>query len=348
MQLAWLGTLLGVLAGIFTIATANAADFKNKTITMLIGSEPGGGTDASGRLVAPFLAKYLPGAPSIVVKNMPGAHGMAALNFLVQQTKPDGLTIVAGSSSQVNPMTTRKANAIYDPLKFNYVGGIGRGGVVVLANKESLKRLTDKSQGPLFFGVLDGTRSSEQAALWGIEYLGWNVKWVIGYRGTSGVALALERGEIDMATTGNMFHIQKLVDTGKFVVLSQSGSLENGKMMPRPDFGNAPVFADLIDEKIKGPLEKQAFQYWKAINTMDKWLALAEGTPDDVVRDYREAFTKLSNDTEFKEAGKRISEDLEPQHYKDVEVLVKELAGTTDQVENWIRDTLRKQGLKVD
>lgn len=334
---------LPVLAG-----TAGAVDFKGKTITVLIGSEPGGGTDASGRLVSPFIAKYLPGSPVAVIRNMPGAHGMTALNYFVQQTKPDGLTMVSGSSSQVNPLTTRRANAQYDPTKFNFIGGIGRGGVVILANKDSLQRLTDKSAKPTFFGVLDGTRSSEQAALWGIDYLGWNAKWVIGYRGTSAIILALERGEIDLGTTGNMFHIKKLVDTGKFVVLYQSGTLEGGKMVPRPDFGNAPVFGDQVEGKLKGPLEKQAFSYWQAINTMDKWMAIAEGSPPEIVAAYRTAFAKMSDDAEFKELGKRISDDLKPQHYKDVENLVTKLAATTDDVEKFIKDTLRKQGLRME
>ena len=92
----------GLAAGALALAAfavsfapvAQAADFKGKSISMVIGSEPGGGTDNAGRLIAPFLEKYLPGNPSVVVRNMPGAQGIAALTYVVQQTKPDGLTVM--------------------------------------------------------------------------------------------------------------------------------------------------------------------------------------------------------------------------------------------------------------
>src|SRR4051812_2287413 len=72
--------IVGFLLGSWPLGQAlGQVDFKGKSITMLIGSDPGGGTDASGRLVAPFLAKHLPGQPTVVVRNMPGADGMTAL-----------------------------------------------------------------------------------------------------------------------------------------------------------------------------------------------------------------------------------------------------------------------------
>jgi hypothetical protein len=70
------------------------------------------------------------------------------------------------------------------------------------------------------------TRQAMQITLWGVEYLGWNVKWVVGYPGTNEVMLALERGEIDMTATGNMCQIQKLLDRETFRILNQSGGME--------------------------------------------------------------------------------------------------------------------------
>jgi tripartite-type tricarboxylate transporter receptor subunit TctC len=85
-----------------TGAAAQDVSFKDKHVTMIIGYAAGGGTDASGRLIAQFIGKYLPGQPNIVVRNQPGADGMTALNYMVQQTKPDGMTITMGSSTQVD------------------------------------------------------------------------------------------------------------------------------------------------------------------------------------------------------------------------------------------------------
>ena len=62
-------------------------------------------------------------------------------------------------------------------------------------------------------GALGGVpRSGMQTTAWGIDYLGWNAKWVLGYRGTNDLMVALERGEIDMTSTGNLFQIQKFLE----------------------------------------------------------------------------------------------------------------------------------------
>jgi tripartite-type tricarboxylate transporter receptor subunit TctC len=345
LTLALAAAVCGAMPG---AAAADVTDFKGKTISMVIGSEPGGGSDASGRLMAPLLEKYLPGKPQIVVRNMPGAHGITALNYVAQQTKPDGLTVIAASSAQANPITLKKDNGQYDPIKLRYIGGLGRGGSVVLVNTDSEKRLFDRSQPPLFFGVLDGTRSSEQVAVWGIEYLGWNAKWVVGYRGTSAVTLALERGEVDMNTTGNIFLIKRLVESGKFRILTQSGSLDGDTFVARPEFGGAPVLANLMRGKLTDPIAKQAFDYWEAINGLDKWLALAPDTPDDIVATYRAAFDKAVADPDFATMGKRISDDLAPMSHQSVEYLVAKMSGTTEEAEDFIKNLQRKQGLRVE
>src|SRR5215475_15472256 len=109
--------LLLALAG--TAAQAqDAVTFRGKSITMVIGSQAGGGTDATGRLMAPFLAKYLPGNPAVIVENRPGADGIVALNYFVQQVRPDGLTVAAGDSPQIDPIRYRAPQSHYDPTRF--------------------------------------------------------------------------------------------------------------------------------------------------------------------------------------------------------------------------------------
>src|SRR3954471_17943220 len=116
--------------------TRAQVDFKGKQISMVVSSAVGGGTDATARLIAPFFERYLPGNPVIVIRNMPGAGGVTALNFVVQQTKPDGLTLIGGANAQLSPVTYKKSNGLYDPRNFRYIGGLGRGGTIVIANRE--------------------------------------------------------------------------------------------------------------------------------------------------------------------------------------------------------------------
>ena len=345
-------TALFVAASVILIspATASAAvDFRGKTVAMVIGSEPGGGTDRTGRLLAAYFEKYLPGNPTIVVRNMPGAEGVTALNYVVQQTKPDGLTFVTGAAVQLSPLTYRKARGAYDPVKLAYIGGIGRGGTQVLVNKANEPRLYDKSAVPLFVGVRDGTSGGEQIPFWAIEYLGWNARPIAGYRGTTESLLALERGEIDIANTGSLQDVTRLVGTGRFKVALQTGAMQNGEFrpLPRGDLAEAPVLASLMRDKPMSEAASQAYSYWQSVTALDKWIGLAEGTPDDIVAAYRTAFDRLIEDADFLERARRMSEDLTPTRHGDVELLVGKLATVTDEADSYLKDLLRKNGVNV-
>src|ERR1700730_19459490 len=121
-------------------------------------------------------------------------------------------------------------------------------------------------------------RPAAQPILWSIEYLGWNGAWVGGYRGTNETMFALDRGEIDMTATGNIFQIQDRLNSGQLKIIYQTGALKDGRIVGRADFGAAPLFPDLIKGKIGDPIARKAFNLWTTLNTGAKWLALAQGT----------------------------------------------------------------------
>ena len=343
-----LALLVWVASAFGTNSSAMAADFTGQRIFLVVGTEAGGGTDTTGRLLTPYFEKYLPGHPTVVVRNMPGASGITAINYVHLQTKRDGLTVMVGSNSQVNPFFIAKAKGQYAPEKFRHIGGLGRGGSVLLIATDAVPRLTDKNAPPVNYGVIDPSRSAAQTAMWGIEYLGWNVKWVAGYRGAADTTVALERGELDMNATGNFFLVQRMVNTGKFKILTQQGEPENGRYVGRAEFGDAPVFADLIEGKITDPLAKQAYNYWESVIAVDKWVALAEDTPEDLANAYRAAFQRMIKDPDFIERGKKISEDLAPMSHIDMEKFIGQMAGVTEETEIFIKNLLRKQGLRIE
>jgi tripartite-type tricarboxylate transporter receptor subunit TctC len=324
--------------------------FAGKTVTMIVGFAPGGGTDIIARWIGNGLSKYIPGNPTFVVKNIPGAEGMTSMNFVAQQVKPDGLTVVLGSSSQTDPMNYRSANAKYDPAAFPIAGGIGRGGTFTIISAASENRLHDKKLDPLVMGSNAGIpRNGMQMALWGIEYLGWNAKWVSGYPGTKSIFLALERSEVDMTASGNMLEFVDPLKKGKVKVLVQSGALQNGEMVPRADFADAPLLSKLVRDKIAdNPAAKDAFKYWENIIAVDKFLALPPGTPSDVVQTYRTAYEKLMGDKEFLDQGKAISEDIDLLSPPEVERVIKSLSNTSDATLEFTKRLMRKQGLVID
>ena len=335
------------LTGHVSAFAADTVSFENKTIAMVISSEAGGGTDASGRLVGSFLTKYLPGSPALIVRNIGAGRGMAALNYVVQQTKPDGLTVIGGSSSQVDPLQYRNANVHYDPAEFKFVGGIGLGGAVVLINKDAERRLYDKAAPPVIMGSTSSPQSGMQVTLWGVEYLSWNVKWVSGYRGANDVMLALERGEVDMTSTQSMSVLNRFT-SGNYKILNQTGAIDNGKFVTRADFGNAPLFSDQIGDKIRDAVAQRSFIYWQNRNSTEKWIALGPGTPEDVVKTYRAAFQNMSKDPNFVAHGEKLSEGFSPQSSADIEALVQSLTSTPPEAIDYMKMLMNKQGLRVE
>jgi tripartite-type tricarboxylate transporter receptor subunit TctC len=330
-------------------SAAQEVNFKGKTITVLVGSEVGGGTDASARLVAPFLTKYLPGQPAVVVQNLPGAGGIKALNFFSQRAAPDGLTLVNGSISMLDPITSGGVNAQYDTKSLKFIGGIGRGGGAIFATKDAVERLNDKSKRPVIIGsALAVPRSIMQPALWAIEYLGWNAKWIVGYHGTNDVMLALDRGEIDMTSTGNLFQIKDRLNNGQLKLVVQSGYLSDGKLLSRKDYGDTPLFPDQIKGKVTEPVAKKAYEYWEALNNGDKWVALPPATPDNIVAVFKEAFAKISQDPEFLEKGEKISDGFVPMTSGDVATIARTLADTPPESLNYAKTLMRKQGIQVE
>jgi hypothetical protein len=343
--------LVAALSGVGGVSAVadEAVNFKGKTVTIIVGSEVGGGTDASARLIAPFLQKYLPGEPKVLVQNVPGASGIKAANYFVQRVAPDGLTIMTGSISMFDPLTAGGKNAQYDTKTFKYIGGVGRGGGAFFASKDAIERLYDKTKKPVIIGsALVIPRPMLQPGLWAIEYLGWNAQWIVGYKGTNDVMLALDRGEIDMTATGSLFQIKDRLASGQLKLVTQTGYLNDGKMLGREDYGDTPLFPNQMNGKIKDSVAQKAYEYWVALNNGDKWLMLPPNTPDNIVETYRTAFAQISKDRDFLAQGEKISDGFVPMTAKDVEAIAHTLADTPQESLEYSKNLMRKQGINLE
>ena len=183
---------------------------------------------------------------------------------------------------------------------------------------------------------------------WGIELLDWNAKWVVGYHSTNDLLLALERGEIDMTSTANLQHFQKLMKLGQFKALAQSGSIHEGKLTARADFVGAQLFPELVAKKVEGPLITGAFRFWTAMTVIDKWVALPPKTPQPFIDAYRAVYANALRDPGFIEMGQKISEDFSPMPHQDVKALVELIGGTPVESVDFIAGMLKRQGLEGD
>jgi tripartite-type tricarboxylate transporter receptor subunit TctC len=336
------------LAGSMALAQ-DSPSFADKTVTFLVGATAGGSTDTSARLIAPYLAQHLPGAPAGVVQNKPGAKGMTAMNMFAQQVAPDGLTAIIGSGSQIDPINYRVPQSHYDPSAFAIVGGIGIGGSVMIIRNEALPRLTDKSASPVVVGTISGVpRSGMQMAAWGADYLGWNIKWITGYRGNPELMLAFERGEVDMTAFANTTLKPALLDKSRYTILYQSGSHAASVPAAMPALSGVPLFAKAMEGKIKEPLAQKAFEYWRNISSINNWVALPPNTPNGIVETYRAAFRKTMADPGFLARAAKMGDDVSVVSPDSMEAVVKTLAMLPPEALGYMKQMLARQGLVVD
>lgn len=351
LRVAVVAALLSLFAALPATAPAMAKDtpnFAGKNVTIITGSTPGGSTDVSARLVARFIGKYLAGHPNVLVENRPGARGMTAMNYFAQQVAPNGLTVIVGSGSQIDPLNYRVPNAHYDPSQFAIVGGLGIGGSILEIRNEALPRLMNKKAEPVVMATIGNIpRSGMQMAAWGIAYLGWNAKWVAGYRGNPDLILAYERGEVDMTSFATAQLTPELLDKKKYTVLYQSGS--EGATVPSelPELAGVPMFAKAMEGKIANPLDRQAFDYWRNISSISNWIALPPKTPPAIVAAYRAAFAKVRQDGDFKAQAKKVGADVSSVSPESQEKTIKTLADLPPEALHEMTHILERQGLKA-
>ncbi len=341
-----------VLAGSASAMAADNMSFKGKTITILVGSGTGGSTDLSARLIAPFLAKYLPGKPGAVVQNMPGAHNLIALNYFVQRAKRDGSMVSVASSSQTDPINYRVPQSRYDPTTFEIVGGIDLGGTSMIIRNEVLSRLTDKSKPPIAMGTVSGfPHVGMLMTAWGIKFLGWNAKWVSGYGNNSDLSLAMQRGELDMTSLADAWFLQNpaLLDKSKFTIIYQTGSNGGTTSSHIPAISKVPLFTGAMKGKIgNGKVVQEAYDYWRDLSYVFKWASLPPKTPAPVVATFRAAYAKAAADPQFQEHGDKITPGFSVLTAEDLTKTVDELSKVSPEAIGYMTHLLQEQGLKVE
>jgi tripartite-type tricarboxylate transporter receptor subunit TctC len=344
--------LTSIIACAATLAASAApvgaqdTNLAGKSVNLTIGFAPGGGVDLYARTVGRHIGSKLPGNPNIIPLNKPGAGGVAALNDWSRQADKDGLSVTVGALSQMDPDSLRETQARFKPADFKMVGGIGAYSQGIFIRDDAKARLTDKSAKPVIVGMVGSTlRGATYAVLWGAQFLGWNVKFVPGYPSTGEVRQALERGEVEMATFGADRDLEYLTKTMKVTALAQTGQVQEGKRVRRPALSEAPIFSDLVLDKIKDPEALKAFNYWEEVSQVGMWLALPPDTPDSVVNTYVTAFEAINKDPAFLDEYNKISPGWLIAHKKDLEKQVAELAKVTPETMKYIDEAQKNAGL---
>jgi tripartite-type tricarboxylate transporter receptor subunit TctC len=192
--------LAAIASAALTAVPAAAADYyAGKTIELVVGGDAGGGYDIYARAVARHLAGHIPGNPTIVVKNMPGAGSTRAGIYINSVAPKDGTSIGAlMPGAIIGPLLDDKPNLQFDPTKVLYIG-TADSGVRVCATYETskIKTFEDAQKQKTVLGASSAGGATRDYAYMHNHTAGTKFEVVSGYKGTVDVALAMERGEVD-------------------------------------------------------------------------------------------------------------------------------------------------------
>ncbi len=192
------GLLVGLLVlGAPASAQETVADFyKGKQIRVIVPSAAGGGFDLYARYLSRHLGRYIPGNPTFVVQNMPGAGGLAAANHLYTRAAKDGLTIGTLQGPSTYAQVGNSPNVQYDMRAFGWLGSANvTSNVCVFTKRAGLATADDLLTKTVVIGGSGG--STEFAPNLLNALIGTRFTIVKGYRSTTTVLPAMERGEVD-------------------------------------------------------------------------------------------------------------------------------------------------------
>ena len=327
----------GFLA-LLSSAHAAAPFYEGKTIRVIVGFSAGGGFDTYSRLIARHMGRHIPGNPTLVVENMPGAASLVSANHVYNVAKPDGLTILNFHGNQVVNQVIGKPGIEFDARKFEYIGIPTQDNVACAFYKPSgittFDNLRNAKTPVKLGGVAPGDTTYNTAKLL-IAALKLPIQLVAGYKGTAEVRLAAEAGEV----AGGCWQWESIksiwrqgLDSGNVAVVLQV----NPKVHPElPKVPNANDFAPNDNAK---QLLKFGGHDPAAIT---RPYAVGPGTPKDRVQLLRRAFNETMKDPEFLADAKKSRLDTDPLTGEDIDKIVAQLFKMDASLVKQLKDILQ-------
>jgi len=275
--------------------------YAGKTITIIVGYKTGGGYDRTARLLARHLPKYLPGAPNIIVQNMPGANSLIAANHVYSVAKPDGLTVGTFNRNLPIAQLTRVDGVKFDMTKFAWIVSAASESTILAIRSDlpykSVEELKKAGQ-PVVIGATGPGANTYDFPLLLKELLGLNLKIVSGYSSSSDIMLAIERKEAD-GRAGSLTSIAPFIDRKLVHPVIRARAAE-------PGIEKLPVDEDLAPNA----RAKAIMALRSAPEVVGRPYVMPPGTPQGLVQIMRAAFARAIEDPALKAEAAKAKMDL--------------------------------------
>jgi tripartite-type tricarboxylate transporter receptor subunit TctC len=331
----------GLLAvALLATTPAPAADFyAGKTIDLIVSNAPGGGFDIYARAIARHMQRHIPGNPTIVVKNMPGAGGARAGYHVNTVAPADGLTIGAIMPGTVMaPLLDDKPDTSFDPSKVLYLGTANSGTYVcVTSNDSRIKTLDDALRQKTVMGGVAAGNSINDIANLVKRTTGAQFNLISGYRGTVEVTLAIERREIDGTCGWNWSSAKsqkpEWVRDHKLNYLAQISLQPNAEL--------TQLGAPEIWRYIRNADDRKVAELVVSQQSFERPYFVAHGTPADLTNILRDAFDATMRDPQFLVEAQKIGVDISPISGPKVQALVQQLYATPKDIIERAKQAIR-------
>jgi tripartite-type tricarboxylate transporter receptor subunit TctC len=288
------------------LAQAARPFYEGKTIAMIIPFAPAGTTDIGARVVAKYLGKHIPGNPTVITQNVPGAGGMIGANQLYGVAKPDGLTIATISRAHYLEQMVGRPEVRFDFRKFSWIGSFNSALMFLACRTDSGLTVVDKIRAtPKPVRIGQGSSGSISFIFSSLVEEALNLKFhnVMGYKSGRDIDLGMERGEVDCRGTSDITALRSPWAEWlekRFVTLVLQQGPKRSRVLPQ----ELPTVHELAAPAAK-----------PVLNLMDVMLAYTEfvvpfaappETPMERLRTLRNGFEKMLADPEFGAEAKKL------------------------------------------
>jgi tripartite-type tricarboxylate transporter receptor subunit TctC len=308
------------------------ADFyKGKRINLIVSYGPGGGYDVYARVLSRHIGRHIPGNPSIVVQNMPGAGSLRGANYIYNVAPKDGTAF--GTFARNIPMlglVKTGQNVQFDPTKFTWLGSsssLANDAYVLIVRRDAkVKSVEDARRAggpPLILGSTAAGASSDAMGVLLREWLGFNLKVISGYTDSGVLYLAIERGEVEGRTSG-----LSSVRANKPDWLKPNGFARVlvvfGRGTRFPDYPDAPTARELA----KNAEDRNLIEILEMPYALSRPYAAPPGVPPERARALQQAFMATQKDPAYLAEAKKIGIEISPISGADIRKLIDQIAKT--------------------
>lgn len=321
--------LASILLSACFAASAHAAapvDFyRGKTVFVIIGYSPGGGYDLYARLFAQHLSKHIPGNPTVVPQNMPGAGSLKAANYIYSVVPKDGLTI--GTFARAMGAAQLIGQAGFDATKFTWIGSPTRDTSLCVSWATSpVKSWADVLKTQSIFGGEGADSDPDIFAKLYKNVYGAKIRLATGFPGTTDIGLAMQRGEVH-GLCGISWSTIK-AQHGDWLREKKINVLLQAAPDKDPELPNVPT----ADDFAKTAEDRQILDFVQAPQVMARPFAAPPGIPADRKAILRTAFDETMKDPALLADAKRIGIDIKPVTGAEIDTIVAGLYATPKDV----------------